>query len=86
MPTSTVTSKGQVTIPKAIRERLGLSEGDTLEFSVDEGGRIVVRPAPGGKGVCGVLREFAPEEPVTVDEMNDAVRRRAVGKVSPGKR
>ncbi len=86
MPTSTVTSKGQVTIPKAIRERLGLSEGDTLEFSIDDSGRIVARPTPRREGVCGVLREFAPEQPVTVDAMNDAVRRRAAGKVSPRER
>ena len=43
MPISTITAKGQVTIPKAIRERLGLSEGDTLEFSIDDAGRIVAR-------------------------------------------
>ena len=86
MPTSTVTSKGQVTIPKAIRERLGLSEGDTLEFSIDDAGRIVARPTQRREGVCGVLREFAPDQPVTVDAMNDAVRRRAAGKVSPRER
>ena len=82
MPQSTLTTKGQVTIPKAIRERLGLSEGDTLEFSVDDEGRIVVRPAPHGNGVCGVLHDFAPSEAVTLDAMKEAVRRRAAGKMS----
>ena len=86
MPTSTVTSKGQVTIPKAIRERLGLNEGDRLEFSIDDSGRIVARRAPRRTGVGGVLREFAPRQPVTVDEMNEAVRRRAAGKVSSSER
>ncbi|HEX9726491.1 MAG TPA: AbrB/MazE/SpoVT family DNA-binding domain-containing protein [Vicinamibacteria bacterium] len=76
MPTSTVTSKGQVTIPKAIRERLGLSEGDTLEFAIDDAGRIVARPAERRRGVCGVLRDFAPQRPVTVEAMKEAVRRR----------
>jgi AbrB family looped-hinge helix DNA binding protein len=37
-----VTSKGQVTIPKAIRTRLGLKQGDQLEF-VAEDGRTIVR-------------------------------------------
>ena len=44
MPTSTVTSKGQITIPKKVRERLGLSSGDRLLFRFDEEGRLVVEP------------------------------------------
>ena len=43
MPISTITATGQVTIPKAIRARLGLREGDKLEFSIDDAGRIVAR-------------------------------------------
>ncbi len=39
-----VTSKGQVTVPKPIRERLGLKQGDRIEF-VPEGPRTVVRRA-----------------------------------------
>jgi AbrB family looped-hinge helix DNA binding protein len=77
MPKSTLTSKGQVTVPKAIRERFDLREGDTLEFTTDEHGRFVVRPQRPGSGVCGVLRDFAPAVPVTVEEMKRAVRRRA---------
>lgn len=76
MSISTVTAKGQVTIPKAIRERLGLREGDVLEFSIDDAGRIVARPRHAG-GVYGILRDFAPDVPVTVDAMKKAVRRRA---------
>lgn len=37
-----ITSKGQITIPKAIRERLGVGTGDELEF-VEERGKLVVR-------------------------------------------
>jgi AbrB family looped-hinge helix DNA binding protein len=40
-----VTSKGQVTVPKPIRERLGLKQGDRIEF-VEENRRTVVRRAP----------------------------------------
>lgn len=86
MSTSTLTSKGQVTVPKAIRERLGLQEGDVLEFSVDETGCLLVRPRQGSAGVCGTLRDFASRKPVTVEAMKEAVRRRAAGKVAPGSR
>jgi AbrB family looped-hinge helix DNA binding protein len=32
MPTTKVTSKGQITVPKEVREKLGLAPGDELEF------------------------------------------------------
>lgn len=40
---ATLTSKGQITIPREVRERLGLAQGDVIEFSV-ENGKMVVRP------------------------------------------
>lgn len=39
---STISEKGQVTVPKALRERLGIRAGDQLEFS-EEHGRLVAR-------------------------------------------
>jgi antitoxin PrlF len=80
MPTSTLTSKGQVTVPKAIRDRLGLTEGDVLEFSVANDGRIEIRRRENGASVCGVLRGYAPKEPVSTEEMRRAVLRRAAAK------
>lgn len=41
---STITSKYQTTIPKAVREQLGLSVQDTLEWRMEQG-RVVVSPA-----------------------------------------
>lgn len=76
MPTSTLTSKGQVTVPKAIRDRLGLREGEILEFSVDDDGRIVVWPRGRQDGICGLLRDFAPQPAISVEEMAEAVRTR----------
>ena len=40
---ATITSKGQVTIPKEVRDRHNLQPGDTIEF-VEENGRTWVRP------------------------------------------
>lgn len=45
---TTLTAKGQVTIPKKIRDVLGLAPGSAVEFDVDERGRIVICKA-GGK-------------------------------------
>ena len=47
---TTLTSKGQITIPKRIRETLGLGPGSQVEFDVDDQGRIIIRKAT-GKGV-----------------------------------
>lgn len=41
---STISSKGQVTVPQEIRNRLGLSTGDRVDFVI-EGERTVIRPA-----------------------------------------
>jgi AbrB family looped-hinge helix DNA binding protein len=41
---STISSKGQLTVPQEIRKRLGLAPGDRVEFVVEEG-RTVIRPA-----------------------------------------
>lgn len=75
MPTSTITSKGQTTIPKDIRDRLHLRPGDRLEFVVDDDGRVVVLPATVDVAeLAGILKP--PSRPVSVEAMNQAVRKR----------
>jgi antitoxin PrlF len=49
MPT-TLTSKGQVTIPKRIRDALRLLPGAAVEFSVNAGGEVVLHPPRQPKG------------------------------------
>ena len=43
-PSSTISSKGQITVPQEIRNRLGLKTGDRVEFVV-ESTRTTIRPA-----------------------------------------
>lgn len=45
MPTS-LTSKGQVTIPKRVRDALRLAPGAAVEFDVNAEGEVVLRPVP----------------------------------------
>ena len=42
--TTTVTSKGQVTIPKPVREHLGLRAGSAVSFEMSDRGEVVLRP------------------------------------------
>ena len=43
-PSSTISSKGQITVPIEVRHRLGLKQGDRVEFVFEEG-RTVLRPS-----------------------------------------
>jgi AbrB family looped-hinge helix DNA binding protein len=76
MSESTISSKGQVTIPKAIRTRLHLKVGDRLRFVVEADGSV--RLAAATRDVS-TLREILPrpKRRATVDEMQSAIRRRA---------
>ena len=43
--TTAVTTKGQVTIPKRVRDALGLSPGSQVEFAVNSAGEVILRRA-----------------------------------------
>jgi antitoxin PrlF len=79
MAVSTLTSKGQVTIPKEVRERLGLKEGDRLVFRFDELGNLVLRPEGQGSlgRLSGLLQHLAKDRPVPIEEMKEAVKQHA---------
>ena len=47
--TSTMTSKGQVTVPKRLRDHLGLKPGAKVEFELRAEGEVVVRAARPGR-------------------------------------
>ena len=49
MPT-TLTIKGQVTIPKRIRDALGLTPGTLIDFAVNHDGEVVLHKAAGLRG------------------------------------
>jgi antitoxin PrlF len=77
MPTSTVTSKGQVTIPKEVRDALRVGSGDRVSFVLREDGVVEMRPETVDlRDLYAVLKR--PGKPVTVEEMNEAIARAAV--------
>jgi antitoxin PrlF len=70
VPRAKLTSKGQVTIPKAIRDQLNLEPGVTLRFSVDPSGRIVVTPLTLGiEDLIGILPK--PRKALTIEEIEE---------------
>jgi antitoxin PrlF len=75
VPRATVTSKGQVTIPRSIRQALKVGTGDRLDFELETEGRVVVRPAVRGVGELKGLLRRAGRKPVTIEQMNAAIAR-----------
>jgi len=74
MPTATITSKGQTTIPKEIRDALGLHAGDKIDFIVDaDGKKATVLPVTlDARNLRGILKPKRKRR-VTLEEMEAAI-------------
>jgi len=76
MPAATLTSKGQLVVPKAIRDLMGIHPGDRLDFVVLDDGNVLMRPATEDvTRLKGFLRRSG-RAPVSVEEMNRIIRQR----------
>jgi antitoxin PrlF len=72
MSTATLSSKGQVTIPVAVRSALGLDTGSRIEFVETGSGQFAIVAATSPiQALKGVLRK--PNKPVTLDDMESAI-------------
>ncbi len=71
---SAITVKGQATIPKAIREHLGLKPGDRVKFFVHTDGSVVLLPKRPASALRGILKSRR-KRPVTIAEMKEAAAR-----------
>ena len=76
MITATITSKGQITIPKYIRNQLDLHAGDKISFIEDTDGSINLVPI---KKPISALKGLVPKpnKKVSVEDMNNAIKRKA---------
>jgi AbrB family looped-hinge helix DNA binding protein len=78
MPSATMTSKGQLTLPKEIRDYLGLQRGDRVEFRRDRNGRVWVEPTT--QDLAALRGLFGPADRTrSQEELDEAIRRGAAG-------
>jgi AbrB family looped-hinge helix DNA binding protein len=77
MPTATLTSKGQMVIPKAVRDQLGLQPGDNLDFITQENGDVLIRPAIEDIRRLKGLLHRPSRASVSLEDMEQAIRKRA---------
>lgn len=72
MSTATLTSKGQLTLPKEVRTALGVGPGDRVTFVRMEDGNFAVVPATDSvMNLKGLLTK--PDRAVTLEEMESAI-------------
>ena len=70
---ATVTIKGQVTVPKAIRDQLKIEQGTQLDFKLNDDGSISVRALKrSALSIVGLLRKPG-RAASTIEQMNQAV-------------
>jgi AbrB family looped-hinge helix DNA binding protein len=76
MSTARLTSKGQLVIPKDIREYMRLQPGDRLDFIIQDDGDVVIRPMV--TDVCELkgMLNVPGRQPVSVAAMHEAIRKR----------
>ena len=79
MSLATVTSKGQTTIPQAIRHYLGLHTGDQLEFVIDQEGKVFIAPRTGDVRMLKGFLKPKNKKKVSVDQMNKVIAQRGAG-------
>jgi AbrB family looped-hinge helix DNA binding protein len=82
---ATLTSKGQITLPKEIRDRLGLDAGSMLDFQILEDDTITARQVkPDARRIRGLLK--SPHAiPLTVEQMDDAVSKHLRAQHAPAR-
>jgi len=74
MALATITTKGQVTIPKSVRDSLMLSTGDKIEFVVTDKREALIRPiSKKVDEVFGILHKPG-RKTVSVEEMDATIR------------
>ncbi len=78
MPTATVTSKGQITIPLKVRSDMGLTPGDRVDFvRMEDGHYAVVSASHSVKSLKGIVPR--PDKPVSLEDMQEAIAAGAIG-------
>ena len=73
MPKATITSKGQLTLPKEVRSRLGVAAGDQVEFKIEADGTITVLPAKGSALLLFGLLQSAHAKVVSIEDIDRAI-------------
>ncbi|MFY0684094.1 MAG: AbrB/MazE/SpoVT family DNA-binding domain-containing protein [Balneola sp.] len=73
MPSATITSKGQVTIPKKVRDKLHLKSGDTINFEVESANSARITSAKRSRSEAYGILFREDQKAYTVEEMDEGI-------------
>ena len=73
MVVSKLTQKGQVTVPKVVREHLGVEPGDQVQFRVKPNGEVVVEPR--NVDLLSLYGSVKSEIHLSLDEIDTVIKR-----------
>ncbi len=76
MPAATITSKGQITLPKAVRDHLQLETGQRIEFLIGDDGTVTVWPVTADVTSLKSMLP-PPKRTLTLDQIDTIIRQRA---------
>ncbi len=79
MAVAKLTSKGQITLPSAVRKKLGLAPGDQVDF-VESGEGFTLIPVSKHPSVLRGRFAGRVPRPVSIDEMNEAIADGAIAR------
>ncbi len=68
---STISSKGQTTLPKRVREALGVKPGSKVRYHIDQNGRVTIRAVGSVTRLFGMFTHDGPT--VSIEDMNRAI-------------
>jgi antitoxin PrlF len=82
---SAITTKGQATIPKTIREHLGLKSGDRVKFFMHPDGSVVLLPKRPATVLRGIVKPRLRRR-ASIEEMSEAAAAGAAANALPRRR
>ena len=84
METGTLSSKGQITIPKKIREFLNIKTSDKLTFLPIGEGKVLITTQPNSAhAIFGLLKHRKKKQPVSLEQMEAIIKQRRLGASTP---
>ncbi len=82
METGTLSSKGQITIPKKIRDFLHVQTAEKLIFIPIEDGKVLITTErKAASSIFGILKHKKKKYPATLEQMDSAIQKKRLGRV-----
>ncbi|MDO9548448.1 MAG: type II toxin-antitoxin system PrlF family antitoxin [Candidatus Marinimicrobia bacterium] len=81
---ATITSKGQVTIPKPVRDFMHIGKSDTIDFEITDSGKVFIKvPQQSITRLGGLLSDYKQAKPLTDEQMDESIQTELYRQVKP---